>query len=228
MPIMVWPRELIIPESCSMRLRNMSVSGGRGPSGGEQVSRGPGGYWEFNGNGFGLKSASEIRAWRATIAGLDGRAGRILMTPFDGLQQPLGYPVSVPWEEEDILWDPDTPWESGVTNIAVDGDTAQGATSINVTWTGTGPTSGIYFSARVGSLYTFHWVSRLVSTGDTSATLTIRPRLRIALPDATLLEFDDPRCLMQLATDDEGELMVQAASTGRPNLRLVEATQDYS
>jgi hypothetical protein len=225
---MVWPRELLTPTRFSARLRNTSVSGGRGTAGAEQVITSPSGWWQFSLEDVIVQGASAVRAYRSILAGLDGRAGTILMPVWDGLQNPAGYPVEVPWDEEDILWDPDIPWESNVTNIVVDGDTAQGATSLNVTWTGTGPTSGIYFSARVGDLYTFHWISRLVSTGANTATLTIRPRLRIALPGATSLEFDDPRCLMRPATDDEGELMLQAPSQSRPSLTFVEATQATS
>jgi hypothetical protein len=220
MPIVIWPRDLLRPENFSMRPVNTSTSGGRAPHAGEQVVQGAGGYWRATLDKVGLSSPERVRAYRAIMAALDGRAGLCMVPVWDALQQPAPYSVEVPWAEAGVPWgEGSVPWSSGTTDVFVNAPALVRATSIEVRWGATPPEAGQYFA--VGQ--SFHIIARTSPLTETTASVTFRPPARTAFAQDDEVNMSDPRCLMRLLTDEEGELMLRPGGFGTPSLTFVEA-----
>jgi hypothetical protein len=60
------------------------------------------------------------------------------------------------------------------------------------------------------------------SGAGATATITIRPPLREAVPNGSRLEFDFPVCRMRLASDTEMDLSLDQRRLGAPSASFVE------
>jgi len=215
MPIM-WPKDLLIPRSMTPRQINGSLSGGRA-GGREQIIAGASPYWGAIFEDFGIFTREQVLTFRAIIADLDGRAGSLLMPFYDSSHSPGGDRVLLPWSEGET-WGEGELWDGDVTYIKLAAAAAERAVYLDVIWNGPGPQAGQYFSIGLG----FHIIKSSAPATATTATLKVWPPLHTAWPIETKLEFDDPRCLMGLETDEEGALALEGVSHGNVSLRLIE------
>lgn len=81
---------------------------------------------------------------------------------------------------------------------------------------------GMVFSA-LGRLHMITALASADTGGPATLVATIRPKLRVAWPVGTVLEFGTPVGLMRLASDDTGALELEMARRGTLALDLVEA-----
>lgn len=222
-----WPASLK-PSNVSWSLQNMSRSGGASMTGAEQVVSSDAGRWKAS---ISIELAGQFRedkvlAFRALMAGLQGRVGEILVPVFDGYrprdnQGRMLSDKEVAGFAEGFVFDHSGFGQDDISFAVTTSAAALGATQISLNFTGTtGPRPGHYFS--IGDrLYLAHAVWQNTAGGVTYVQFA--PRLRAAAPTGTAVIIDKPRCLMRLASDDTGELTLRLRRFGSVSLDFTEA-----
>lgn len=201
----------------------LSRSGGRTISGIEQVVQSSSEFWIAS-IGFKIRNGKQILAYRALQARQWGRAAEWIIPacpqPSVPLEPPLAdYSWSDDWSEDFSIGPAPTivpPGEGAlITTLA-----ARGARSVTMefqdaTFT---PLPGMFFS--IGDrLYS---IGTVTPSGVRTFTVTFAPGLRAAAPVDAVVEFSSPRCLMRLATDDEGQLDLEQLRMSEQKLNFVE------
>lgn len=206
MAILDWPT-ILRPADLALSLSGASVSGGRSPTGREQVVTAPSWRWKLRYSGLHIRTPEQIRTIRALEAQLDGRAGLLRLPIFDCFRTNgyVGNPADANWRykphgdgspfgDQSYYRQPGT----GGGIVSLTANAALNATSLQVAWTDLPPTPGLHFS-MADSLYR---VATMTVTGPNAGTITIRPWLRNAFNIGDQLNFLNPRAVMRLSADD--------------------------
>lgn len=221
-----WPEDVLSPRTPSFDAAPRTMSGPASISGHSQAVSSSAGIWKFTFGGIAVSDHSEILAWRALAALLEGRMGSVLV-PLCRDRQPItdaarAADVWAPLpHSDDTLFSDGTGYESSSVSVEVDGAVAAGGTSASIIlhYGGT-PEPGHHFSVgdRLYRLKSVSW------TSETEADVTFWPPAREAIADATFLEFDDPVCRMRLASDAEMDLPLDARRFAVVDVRFLEDT----
>lgn len=216
---LIWPRHLLIPTTVKIAPQSPSRSGGQTAAGGEQVVKSPAFRWSITFTDIPLYTPDHIRVFRSIEGQLDGRANPILVPIFDADRAPALPPVAT--FSDGSTFSDGTGLVGASTAIELTADQAINATDLPVSWPagGPAPTAGQHFSLgqRV-----YRIIKIATSDGTTTATLTIRPWLRDAWPAGTMLQFDNPHCLVRLAKDDGMAADLDHWRFGKPSVDFVE------
>lgn len=198
---LAWPAVLVPSIETWDPNAGASRSGGRSQTNREQIVAGPTGYTRASLT-IPCGTPEKVLAFRGLVAGLDGRAGSVVVPVLEHARRPT----------------------SSVTSFELDADAALNGTALSVRRISGGVLAvGHLFSIANG----LHVVVGL-DAPDSGAVgsvvgLQIRPWLRDDYPAGTRLNFARPAATMRLASDDTGALELELSRFGRPVLDLVEA-----
>jgi hypothetical protein len=213
------------------RLVGVARSGGRSASGIFTMSRSDGGgLWSVGFRSIALRTADHVRAYEAVTTAMAEGSRPIVVPICDRRHFPaptfegnLLYSWSSVPHSDDSLFSDGTGYSQSVVVIATSGTTALRATQINL---------GIDFAGVLhgGELFSIDhtvlgWrmyrIIEIVSQTATAATVKIEPPLREAVANNTPVEFDLPRCIMQLASP--ADLTLEMRRFGNPSISFVES-----
>lgn len=205
--MLTWPLSSLPPQESAWHLRLTSVSGGTSVNGLNRLSMTDGGgRWTCSMSGVWLRRPEQIKLARALESLMDGGAGLAVVPACERAFAPLpggGVVADVPHGDDASFGDGAL---YGASSIVVTADAAPlRATTLTVTRALAAALIGgerfsIDHPARGKRLYT---VSRVEAVSDGVDRITIRPPLREAITDDTVLDFDNPGCVMRLANPDE-------------------------
>lgn len=235
MPV-AWP-SVLVPSAERWGLENPSRSGGQSFSGIEQVVRSPASRWTATLT-VPCNRREKVLAMRALLASLDGRAGTVLVGPFEVSRAPwfvdpiTGGKVTRCRGDRDASRD--QAWDANADTSAdldfrLSGGAAINATAATIQRNRGGLLApGMFFS--VGER--LHMVTALTTpdpTGDGGLAapgaigLQFRPWTRADYVAGTAVEFGRPACLMRLASDETGSMELALSRFATVTLDLVEA-----
>jgi hypothetical protein len=198
------------------------------------------GIWATNSDAINLRTPAHVRLWRSIEAYCDGGAQPIVVPMCDRRQFPapldvngnpiLGYD-QLPYVNDQSADEPfhsdDTGFAQSVTEIQTNSAAVLGATSIQLFVSiGGSLRPGMFFSIRHP---TWHWRLYVIRTAEETAegsgafNITFRPTLRETVIGGVLVEFDSPRCLMQLADPEALRLTIELRKFANPSWAFVEA-----
>jgi len=207
-------------QNLALDLKPRTLSAPPSVSGVAQVVASDAGIWSVTLGNVIISKREAVLAWRAVANLLEGRLGTILVPICRGYQ-PVpsgadGLYEAVP-HSDDAFFSDDSGYVGRVIDVVTVGGWAARAVSgfVQVNYAGT-IEPGMHFSVD-GRLYR-------VRTFDTdTGAITFRPPLREAVPSGTNLEFDDPVCLMRLASDDGMSLDLSMRRFATPSVEFIEA-----
>jgi hypothetical protein len=174
-----WPHLVLRPGEISCQYLARTTAGTVAASGFTQRIASPAGAWRIQYRRIVIKDITEVRAWRAVEAGLDGGAVAIYV-PLIGEEQ-------------------------GTIDGVLVGAHAQGDTVAVIRRVGDIMADGYHFAVGDGRL---HRVVDVTGVSTDDYTCTIRPPLRADYADATTVEIGTPICKCRLASDDAMALTV--------------------
>lgn len=240
----IWPTRTFRPERQTWQLRGVLKSGGPSLSGlVQRVRSDGGGYWAVELADIRLRTADQIRLWRAWEALLDGGATPFIMLMCDARQQPTmlvnGQPLrpgSVPHSDGAMFSDA-TAYSAGVIagrvvfhpDMMVPPEQTQAAalraTTISIEMTsGHQFRGGEHFSINHATKgHRLYRVRRVVGTYGTTQVVEIRPPLREAVTVYTPIDAEAPKCVMALADPDGMAATVEAHLRATETVVFVES-----
>lgn len=209
------------------QLENQSRSGGASLTGSEQIVSSGAGRWRatVNINLVALQLEDAVLSFRALMAQLEGRVGEILLPAFDAYRprqndgqmlsdaEGLGMIDATAFDHSGFEQD-------DVPTATITASKPTNATEISLNLLGNrGPRPGNYLS--IGDrLYIARHVWQNTAGGVTY--VSISPRLRAPVNTGDAVNLDKPHCLMRLASDDTGSLMLEMRRYGQTSLDFVE------
>lgn len=234
---LLWPSVLIPSSEAWNPNKGASKSGGRSITNQEQVVVGPTGYVTARLT-VPVNNPPKVLAMTALLAGLDGRAGTVLVGPREGSRAPWGADpltggrITKGRGDRDAALDP--AWDTNAdTSADLDfrlfASAAMNATTLTIQRNRGGP---LIPGMKFGIGERLHTIAALTTPDPAGAGglavpgaigVTVRPWLRADYAAGTTLEFARPRCVMRRASDDDGEIELQLSRMGVVTLDLVEA-----
>lgn len=215
-----WPDAVLRPQNVAFDIAPRSLAGPSSVSGVTQVVASDAGIWKATLGGVIVKSRAEVLAFRAIANLLEGRLGTILV-PLCRAYQPVPADSDALYDDvphsDDSLFEDDTGYVGTVIDVVAAAPAAVRAVSMTVTVNYAGDIEpGQHFSLgeRLYRVRTFD-----AGTG----AMTFRPPLREAAAAGDALNFDDPVCLMRLASDDAMNLELSLRRFGNPTVNFIEA-----
>jgi hypothetical protein len=234
---LIWP-SILVPSSESWNVnRGASRSGGRSLANQEQVVVGPSGFVTATLT-VPCNKPAKVLAMRALLAGLDGRAGTVLVGPFEVARAPwfvdplTGGKITTCRGDQDAALD--AAWDANAdTSADLDfraaGAIAMNATALTVKRNRGGLLAPGMFFEIASRLHMITALTTADPTGDGGLAapgnigIQFRPWTRADYPANTAIELGHPRCTMRLASDDTGAMELQLSRYGSVTLDLVEA-----
>lgn len=221
-----WP-PLLIPRQASFTLDVPSRSGGLSMTGSEQVTVSGAGRWRARLD-VPLARENRILEYRALMAQLQGRAGTVLVPkwerygPRDANGRRLSQLQTAGYESCGLNFDLSAFGQDVVVHASLAAAAAAGTTQISVTLEPgiDGPRPGQYFG--IGDRL---YLCQSVWQDEEGDPTNIRffPWLRAASASGTRVILDRPVCLMRLADDGSGNVMLDAGRHGTASFEFVEA-----
>ena len=230
--IIIWP-ELLAPETMTADVTAFTRSGGASLGGVTRVTRTDAGWWTIALDKVALFEPSDVRVWDAIASDLGGMAGLVSV--------PVWSRHTAPWlsgEPEGAILtthsdgtphSDDTPYSQGAISVVAWEAATIGATVLRLrVLRGTGDLSGVRFSLLTGAAPARYRTGRAIEQSGTFWTLRISPPLRAPIAAGDSLEFDMPRCLCRLASDDAMARKETNLLPVTPSVSFTEATDYWS
>lgn len=228
-----FPRSLLRERTGRLELGRRVISPGMGGTGNlPLIATDGGGLWELDYGAISLRTADHQRVWQALAAVSDGGVTP-LVVPYCG-SRTAPWPVvdgvivrstELPFDD-DTLFDDDTGWFEPAIVVELLAAAALRATTLTVRISAGSPFQGgehfsILHDVADWRLYRIVGVEEISEGLD--YTLTIRPPLREACDEGTALDFDQPRCLMQLADPRALDLTMEMRRFAQVSASFIEA-----
>ncbi|KMO34705.1 hypothetical protein [Methylobacterium aquaticum] len=208
-----------------------SRSGGQSFTGAEQVIVSPTARWKASvtipiaDRRYGpIERQNMVLAYRWVKAG--GRASVIIVPHQDG-RGPAHQAGIVPCSgavphSDGATFSDGSGYAQSFTGATLAAPAALNATQISLNVpAGLAPLPGMRFSTPDNRL---HQIDDLLGfDGGSTWTVRIGPWLRAVYPVGTVMDFDNPRCRMRLASDDTGQLSLSLNKFGTPSIEFNEA-----
>lgn len=231
--LLTWPRMLMRDRMWQWELTARTITGGKTFSGAVPMARlDGGGLWTCTLQDVQVSTPDHIRAWRALSALLDNGATPVILEARDERAGP--WPATGSAGLTATNDDGSTPgdgsvYASDVIAAALTADAALRATRLQISIENAAALAGGEFFSILHDTFS-HRLYRIgaVEQSGTTATVTIRPPLREATAAGTPLDFDHPRCVMQLATPDAMDLMLTRRTFGQATPRFIERLPPFS
>lgn len=215
-----WPISRLRARDVAFDIAPRSLAGPSSVSGYTQIVSSDAGIWKATFGNIIIKSRAEVLAFRALANLLEGRLGTILV-PLCRAYQPVPADSDALYEDvphsDDSLFEDDTGYVGTVIDVVAAAPAAVRAVSMTVTVNYAGDIEpGQHFSLGE-RLY------RVRSFDADTGAMAFRPPLREAVAAGDALNFDDPVCLMRLASDDAMNLELALRRFGSPTVNFIEA-----
>lgn len=231
--LLTWPRALMRDRMWQWELVARTIGGGKTLGGAMPLARlDGGGLWSCSMQDVQVSTPDQIRAWRALSALLDNGATPVILEARDERAAP--WPTTGSSGVTSTNDDGSTPsdgtlYTSDVISATLAADAALRATTLQITIEDAAALAGGEFFSILHDTYS-HRLYRIgsVEQSGTSATVTIRPPLREATLAGATLDFDHPKCVMQLATPDAMDLMLNRRMFGQSSPRFIERLPPFS
>ena len=225
---LTWPYDTLKPGGMAVNITARTLTGAASLDGSSQITSGGPGIWRVTLENIPVATTAQVLKARAIAAYAQGRLNTFLIP----LREWEGHLLPLPDGVDTTIYDP-VPHSDGsyfsdgtgyaIANVIETTATSAaivGATSLTLTIGEAGTISaGMHFS--VGD--TLYRVSRITYASDTSATLYFFPGLRAAVAAGDIIDFDNPRVAVRLATDTELDLALTAPFRGAISPNFVEA-----
>lgn len=214
----VWPSSLA-PRRVALLERGMSVVGPASLSARRQVSSYDAGFWRIIYRGVPVNDAAKVKAYRALKSQLSGGSATILIPIYDSVNVPwpTGVSANAVGEFSDgTTYSDGTGFFNPAIDVTLNGDHDLRSTLLTVTKTSVGTISGgEHFS--IGAR--LHRISKVVSATEWQ----VWPPLREDLLGGRALNFETPKCRVQLVGEDSGDLELERGLYGFVDMEFVEA-----
>lgn len=229
-----YPSCLIGGAKLQWEIAGMVVGGGQTGSGVMPVTRlDGGGLWKATLSEVVLRTTNHRRTWRALSAIAEGGVQPIIV--------PVSEIVDAPWpvvagetimsfdqvpHSDDALFSDDSGYQSGVIEAVGVGAVALRATSMTMEIIAGGDLGGgEYFAIDHADLrWRLYRIRTAIDNGDGTWDVTFRPPLRAAIEDGVHIEFDQPKCVMRLASSDSMDAVLsRPVFYGRVSVSFIEA-----
>lgn len=230
--IFYWPRILNLDRMWSWEIAGGTRSGGRALSGLMPSMRlDGGGYWTAALSDVRVNQTAQVLCWRALTARLDGGAAPFVME--------MREPRFPPWPtvSGEVVTEQYQSTNSdgsscsdgtGYVSDAILASLVEAAplrsTTIKVAIASGAPLQGgEHLSIQHDTFsHRLYRVGRVTVDGDGNSLVGIRPPLREATAAGTRVEFDYPKCIMKLATQNAMDLPLELRFFGKASPKLVE------
>lgn len=222
-----WPRALMRDRVWQWELTGRTITGGRTLSGAIPMARfDGGGLWSCEMTDVQVSTADQVRAWRALSALLDGGATPVVLEARDERFAPWSGSATSPTSSLNS----DGSGPSDGTTYQTPAITATLGSPADLRATSLQLIMSIAGSLRGGEMFSIehqtyshrlYRIAAVVQNGNV-ASVSIRPPLREATWIGAKIEFDNPKCVMQLATPDAMDLPLTRRTYGQARVRFVE------
>lgn len=225
MSVLEWPVHVLTPRTLAVDLAPRTLAGAASVNGNTQVVSSSAGLWSIAYGEIPVLDEDAIKCWRALVALLEGRLTPIRVT-ISRMYQPAGsaeadglYGGGTP-HSDGTLFSDGTGYVERVIDVQLTAGMAKGATSAAIAINYADEIEpGQHFS--IGDR--LYRIKSIVYTDTDRASITFTPPAREAASTGAQLEFDDPSCLMRLASDREMDLPLDFNRWAYPSVTFIEA-----
>lgn len=191
-----------------------------------------GGLWRAELNDLPVRTKAQVMTWRALDALLDAGAAQLVLPMCDKRYFPaptingarvLSYP-EVSHDDGALFSDGSGYYQPAVVSyVAISAPLRATSLSIKMV-SGASPQAGQYFSIAHPNLRErLYLIAKATAAADGTTLVTIRPPLREAVSALEALEFDEPACVMQVATPEAFKLELEQRKFGQPSIAFMES-----
>lgn len=235
--LLYWPSLLDRDRLLTWELGAKAISGGKALSQIAPAARvDGGGLWMATLTDVQASTADQVRAWLALAARLDGGATPVVLTKRDVRLAPwptvggVAVTSNETTHDDDSLFSDDSGYAGGVISASLVNAASLRATTLTVSLAvGSALRGGEHFSIEHETFsHRIYRVAAVTVNGSGQSVLTIRPPLREDVTAGTRLEFDNPKCVMQLANPDEMDLALDMRFQGKASPRFIESFPPFS
>jgi hypothetical protein len=222
MTALAWP-DYIAPNSIDWWIEYPTKSGGQTILGNERIVATPAARWRASMT-FRIwgttKDPKRMLFWRALAAALNGRSGSLIIGPFDQLTPSVIDEIMTVAFSDGTLFSDGASFDALPLSgpLTLSAGAARGALSILVS-TISEPQPGQYFGVGGTEM---HIVTGVVWNGVNSYTVAFSPPLRAAWGAGTVLDFENPKCMMRLSADDTARQKITIGGVADVTLDLIE------
>lgn len=221
----IWPCDVLKPRNRAVNPVYRSVSGGIAVNGFSQVVASDAGIWKATFDGIWIRTANQVKAWRAVRSHAEGRLNPILICVCEGSRKPIASGVpsgeaggQVP-HSDDALFSDNTGYVTGWSDAVASANAIQRAVNLSVA-------KGSYTTLEVGQLFSIderlYEIKKINSQSSTTASIKIWPPLRNDVGSGERLEFDHPVLRVRLAEDSSMDLDLELNRFASPTVNFVE------
>lgn len=187
--------------------------------GASQIVASDAGYWVASLINVVVRTSEQRLLFRRWQLILEGGLTEVLIPLCAGDQPITGGTLGlwVPWPQGEELF-----FGDGGVDIDLAADALREAVTLSLTITESRTlVEGMHFSFGVSG--ELHRIKKINSQSDVAANITVWPPLRSAWPSGTGLEFENPKLLARLASDNGATLMLSQRKRALSTLDFVEA-----
>lgn len=222
----VWPCDVLKPRNRQVDPVYRSVSGGVAVNGFSQVVASDAGIWKATFDGVWLRTADQVKTWRAIRSHAEGRLNPILLCVCEGTRRPILDGINpsemgrqVP-HSDDAFFSDNSGYISSWTDVSTSAGGALRAVTLDLIKT---ISSELEPGQRFSIEERLYEIKKIITQDDDSATIKIWPPLREFVPLGTHLEFDRPVLRVRLADDAAMDLPLEL---NRFSTRTIEFLED--
>lgn len=226
--MLTFPTDLFAPGGFQPKRIGGSFTGGASVSNIPQSAMTTGGFlWGVDFSKVILWDIAKYKIWESFVSRSDSGATPFVMPLCIRLVQPFTNPRKEPGtgNSDSSTFSDGALWGSGQITAAIIGSAALRATSAHISCVGgVDLTGGEFFTvwhSLVGQR--LYHVSTASKREDGTFDITFRPPLRQATPDGINLDFDDPRCQMQVAPNSDPSAPLDMLKRGSAQVSFIES-----
>lgn len=233
MTLTYFPRDLLREAQMLWEIQGAVVGSTQTASGVMPLSNlGGGGLWKATLGQIGLWTPDKRRTWRALSAICDNGSQPIVASVRETVDSPWPVVAGSPLtslapvgHSDDALFDDGTGYDSSVIEINVVGAALLRATAMKVNLKAASSLrGGEYFSIDHFNLrWRLYRIKTAVNNNDGTWKINFRPPLRADVADGTELDFDNPKCVMRLASPDSMDVTLTPPFNSDPSVSFIEA-----
>lgn len=226
---LMWPEWILVPSTITpFHVVPTNTSGGRSPTGGEQIVGNSPGRGRVVLQNIYICTEEQERLFRTIAMTLGGRSGTIMVPAFGRRTAPwptVGgervHSASKIVLTDDILFSDGSGLYARTIVANADGDVSAGAVAMDIKLTqGSSIKVGHIFQAGECA----YAVTRITSVAESTRVFTVKfwPPARVDIADGLDLDFDNPRFRARLEKDDGMSLDLNLWRTGNTSVAFVE------
>lgn len=226
--MLTFPTALFAPVGLTVRRQGGAFSGGQSVSGIGQSAMTSGGHlWVVDFSKVAVWDVRRFKIWESFCSASDNGASPFVVPLCNRRVQPFTTPKKDPGtgNSDSSTFSDGALWGSGILTAAIIGSAALRATSAHISCIGgVDLTGGEYFTGwHVTVGQRLYQVKTAAKREDGTFDITFRPPLREATPDGFNLDFDDPRCHMQVSPNSDPSATLDMYKRGSAQVSFIES-----